>query len=354
MRKLILLGLLLFAVRVSAQVSNPQVQYVAVAPSGACSAAPPIQVVISTGAVYTCNNGTWGALSGGSGTPGGSTAQVQYNNVGAFGGAAHFKTDGSHQAMGAASAIDTGQFNIGFGLMGPSKNVLNVQENNTDANGENGVIAIVNWTPSADVTNAYQWVSGTVGQLNANFDNQTSENTYITGGLGAATSNGNTRRVLNINGLVGQVGALGTAPISQLEGTGGQAFIEAATTVNVATGANFWVENDAPGAHILKMYSTQIDGNYSVAGATIDLAVGLQIDAPDYGGSATTAYAIRSEDPNPSVLAGPLQATMFHETLHTPATSSEACTAGQFTDDANFHYVCTATNTWKRVALSAF
>lgn len=49
-----------------------------------------------------------------------------------------------------------------------------------------------------------------------------------------------------------------------------------------------------------------------------------------------------------------LEAGRYRETLHTPASSSEACTAGQFSDDANFHYVCTATNTWKRVALSSF
>ena len=29
-------------------------------------------------------------------------------------------------------------------------------------------------------------------------------------------------------------------------------------------------------------------------------------------------------------------------------------TAGQFTDDANYHYVCVAANSWKRVALSSF
>jgi hypothetical protein len=47
-------------------------------------------------------------------------------------------------------------------------------------------------------------------------------------------------------------------------------------------------------------------------------------------------------------------ALSYHERLTTPASSSAPCSAGDFTDDANFHYVCTATNTWKRVALSAF
>lgn len=45
---------------------------------------------------------------------------------------------------------------------------------------------------------------------------------------------------------------------------------------------------------------------------------------------------------------------IVNQPLHTPASSSEACTAGDHADDASYHYVCTATNTWKRVALSAF
>ena len=44
----------------------------------------------------------------------------------------------------------------------------------------------------------------------------------------------------------------------------------------------------------------------------------------------------------------------FSEVLTTPSSSAATCTAGQFTDDANYHYVCTATNTWKRVALTTF
>jgi trimeric autotransporter adhesin len=51
---------------------------------------------------------------------------------------------------------------------------------------------------------------------------------------------------------------------------------------------------------------------------------------------------------------GDVGAVAYHETLTTPASSSATCNAGDFTDDANFHYVCTAQNTWKRVALSSF
>jgi hypothetical protein len=51
---------------------------------------------------------------------------------------------------------------------------------------------------------------------------------------------------------------------------------------------------------------------------------------------------------------GTLTAATAVVALHTPASSHEACTPGQFADDANYHYVCVAANTWKRVALTAF
>jgi len=44
----------------------------------------------------------------------------------------------------------------------------------------------------------------------------------------------------------------------------------------------------------------------------------------------------------------------FRASLYTPATSSAACIAGTVAWDANYLYVCKATNTWMRSALSAF
>ncbi len=39
---------------------------------------------------------------------------------------------------------------------------------------------------------------------------------------------------------------------------------------------------------------------------------------------------------------------------HTPASASDAGTTGQITWDADYIYVCTATNTWKRAALTTW
>jgi len=45
---------------------------------------------------YLRGDNTWATVSGGSGSPGGSSGQVQYNNAGAFAGAANVETDGTH------------------------------------------------------------------------------------------------------------------------------------------------------------------------------------------------------------------------------------------------------------------
>lgn len=49
-----------------------------------------------------------------------------------------------------------------------------------------------------------------------------------------------------------------------------------------------------------------------------------------------------------------ITASGFTGTLSTPSSSTADCTAGQFQDDADYHYVCTATNNWKRIALDTF
>jgi hypothetical protein len=51
----------------AAQVSNPSIVLVASAPSGSCTTGLPLQVVSSTGALYSCQSGTWGQISGGGG-----------------------------------------------------------------------------------------------------------------------------------------------------------------------------------------------------------------------------------------------------------------------------------------------
>jgi hypothetical protein len=42
------------------------------------------------------------------------------------------------------------------------------------------------------------------------------------------------------------------------------------------------------------------------------------------------------------------------DTYRTPATSAEACFAGELSFSATYLYICAADNTWKRLLLEAF
>ncbi|MFT8951127.1 MAG: hypothetical protein ABF979_02540 [Gluconobacter sp.] len=55
-----------------------------------------------------------------------------------------------------------------------------------------------------------------------------------------------------------------------------------------------------------------------------------------------------------TVTATTATAKAFRETLSTPSSSTADCTPGDFTDDANYHYVCVASNSWKRVELQSW
>lgn len=76
------------------------------------------------------------------------------------------------------------------------------------------------------------------------------------------------------------------------------------------------------------------------------------------GGTTPPAYlALRSGDNSRDVglTALYVSARTINETeSHTPTSSSDTCTAGQLAWDSNFVYVCVATDTWKRSALSSW
>ena len=71
----------------------------------------------------------------------------------------------------------------------------------------------------------------------------------------------------------------------------------------------------------------------------------------DHGGSPV---CLKDGTNCPANLTSPHACSSTIAPLPAPATSSAPCTAGQFADDAKYHYVCVAANTWKRVALSTF
>jgi hypothetical protein len=103
--KKLLLFLVLSAGSLMAQVGASGVRYVTSAPSGSCAANPPIQIVASTGLVYTCNNGTWTNQTSGGGPPtgtAGGSLSGSYPNPGLSG-----LTLGQPAGANAATTLST-------------------------------------------------------------------------------------------------------------------------------------------------------------------------------------------------------------------------------------------------------
>src|SRR5436190_265823 len=71
--------------------------------------------------------------------------------------------------------------------------------------------------------------------------------------------------------------------------------------------------------------------------------------------SATLAIRLADDSADAALSVSNLTASgnIIHAT-QTPASAGAAGTAGTITWDASFIYVCTATNTWKRVAISTW
>lgn len=142
----------------------------------------------------------------------------------------------------------------------------------------------------------------------------------------------------NGSGLVTRATGLAVTVGSVSASSGGN--ITAATGVTINAGA------PPAGA----TYDSAVDLRIVGIGAsgTIGTRIGIQID--DLSSFATLHYAVQQIGAADIVsFAG-----LFVLPPSTPASSAAAGIAGQIKVDASYVYVCTATNAWKRAALSAF
>lgn len=332
----------------------------------------PFYVDDATGNLYTSPQKSpcvWAQPGSGGGSPGGSSAHLQYNNSGAFGGAAGGTTNGTHFAFGAESAID------GVSAAFPDTQVAATKVVSTDAESyagpdlENGLYLNLNLNPSSAATNGSfgAWIQNNADGSNwagtQDFTGLVAAANYSGIGTGASAmpeivadqviaSNTNAGEIGNAWNSLDFIinsgsGTIDTAygPISQIlnNGAGTIAAAQEFTTFFFSqSGAT--TENDG-----------LVVGTPVVVGsASLGIAKGIDIKE-QCGAGITSCYEMDSEGTGLNHFGGAVKADVgFQETLTTPASSSAECTAGQFTDDANYHYVCTATNTWKRAALSTF
>lgn len=118
-------------------------------------------------------------------------------------------------------------------------------------------------------------------------------------------------------------------------------------TITTAYGVSGKVGNLNTGGTITNGYAVEAQSPDNASGAirgTITKPVGFHADS-QFGGYDYYAEGATDKMYHP----GPIIST-----LTTPTSSSAACTAGQIAWDAGYVYVCTATNTWKRAALTTF
>jgi hypothetical protein len=105
LRKLLPFAILTFlALAAKGQVVNPTVIFVTSAPSGSCTSPTPLQAVISTGALFSCQAGTWGAVGGGGG--GGTTNTICSGTV-ALGTAAIASSAAATTVTTTCSGLET-------------------------------------------------------------------------------------------------------------------------------------------------------------------------------------------------------------------------------------------------------
>jgi hypothetical protein len=90
---------------------------------------------------------------------------------------------------------------------------------------------------------------------------------------------------------------------------------------------------------------------------TAQFVKGIFIDNTVNGGTISS-YALESASTAPSYFSGNLSVNgagkFYITTPQTPLSATDTCTIGQQAWDTNFYYVCTATNNWKRAALSTW
>jgi hypothetical protein len=324
---------------------------------------------------YFCTTAGWVRANSGGSVNTGTQNQVPYYaaNGSTVSGAAHMLTDGAHAALGAGSSINAnfvGLYpHINDWAYATGTTIESIIENNTSTSPPTGLVVAQSYAPTATLPSGSGNQSA-VFYNEVNMDGQVTADYQGFGAVAITANTSNTTAVDQIQGFNGTGANYGTGSVTHLFGMTGTTYNKQGTVANDAIGVLGQYSID--GGHVNSAFSFYADTPF-IHGGTTGLYDGLFVPDPDMANGATvtlvrgvhlqinngvtgvgSAYSIDSTGTAPARFAGNMQAYAYQETLHTPASSSEVCTAGQFTDDANYHYVCTATNTWKRAALSSF
>lgn len=300
----------------------------------------------NSGKFLTTNgtNTSWSAL-----TPAGSDTQIQYNSSGAFGASAALTFDGAKLSVDGifitrgANSVDT---NVSVG----SPLTSNTTGSSNTVVGESGLFS--NTTGSNNTA---------VGSISLSQNSTGSNNTAI----GAEALYNNTTGISNT--AVGHFALRANTTASNNVALGKEALYSSTSSSNTAVGFYALRSLTTGSSNIAIGYfsgsdittgvgNTIIGGNFT-GSAALDgvLAIGagsggagenrIYVDATGNVGFNTTS---------PTAAIDHTGSTLRLRTSRTPASASATGSAGEICWDSNYVYVCVATNTWKRSAISTW
>jgi hypothetical protein len=327
------------------------------------------------------------ACGGSGGTPGGSNRQVQYNNSGAFGGDSHFEYIATtaapntgpgvatHGAAGSTTYAYCATYHLPTGDSTCSATTMITTGNATlDATNYNvitapacsdsnttvdlfvttagGNISITGWIANVacGATYNHQGQNGDVNSGPPNSDRSPGVSAVTNLAVGscfpgelANTWYGQAMFSQDLQAILWDGVYLNffawdgacSAPTALSHNTLGGISASGYDGTTFTIGNNF---GNPPAIYAFK------DGNVSAGIVPVGwgIAVGSNLDGSTQ--NALVAHADGSVQLYGSLITHP----------STPASSSATCIVGQLTADVNFIYFCTASNTWKRAALTSF
>lgn len=142
-----------------------------------------------------------------------------------------------------------------------------------------------------------------------------------------------------VQGLQGYAINNGAGTATDVWGTEGAVDLYTSSTATNSIGLKSTFVNH--GGTLGTGYGVKVDGFGGVASAN-----GYGVYIGDMG-NASTDYAL-------FVVGGKSKLDILIISTHTPSSASDTGIAGQISWDSSFIYVCVATNTWKRVAISTW
>ena len=235
----------------------------------------------------------------------------------------------------------------------PSNNAANVTVAGATSDATAGAFAVINSTQSGDTGTPFLFYVRNDGKIKMGGADNPTEILDVTGNIkvtsGAFISAGNgtiTTPVYTFSnalttGLVANAG--GTNRLG-LVVDGGLAMELSSTTIN-AMSKNLlgFLELGSSGTNARMKADSPASGDWKIRTGSTDNVLVLKSDG-NVGIGTTNPVAKLDINSNSFIL----------ETAQTPASASAACTTGMISWDASYMYVCTATNTWKRSALTTW